>query len=119
MVWTYDVGDDTDTLGTRGRPVARHDALHADLLRSAEDLSLLADDSGVHGADEDVDASQVLLELLEVVVQVADADLDARGAERDYFVFVSGGGADERSDALGGAEMRVSGGRDYTAGVVG
>ena len=81
LVWTYDVSDDTNSLGTRSRPVARHDALHADLLRSAEDFPLLADNTGVHGADEDVDALEVPLQLLVVIGQVPDADFDPGSLE--------------------------------------
>ena len=73
---TYHVSEQTDALRTGRRPVARDDSLYADFLRCAQNLALLADHSGIDTADEDVDASQVLLELLEVVSHLPDADLD-------------------------------------------
>ena len=84
----------------RGGELAGHDPLHTNLLRGADDVLLVRDRPRDDRADEDVHAGEVRLELLEVVVQVADADLDARGAERGDFGFVGGGGADERRDAL-------------------
>ena len=102
----------------RGGELAGHDALHPNLLRGADHVLLVRDRPRDDRADEDVHAGEVRLERLEVVIQVADADLDAGGAERGDFGLARGGGADERRDALGGAEMRVSGGRDHTAGVV-
>lgn len=60
-----------------GRKVARHDALDTDFLRSKDDSSLLRHCVVSNGADEDVNAIEVLLELLVSVVDVADANLDA------------------------------------------
>ena len=76
MVVTHHVEEDTDAPSPWGAPVARDEALDAHLLRSAEDLLLVADDAGVHGAQEDLDALQVLLQLVEIVGHVSDADLD-------------------------------------------
>ena len=76
---THHVSDDVETLLARGRPLARDHALHADFLRSADDLPLLGDNTTVHGADEDVNTLEVFLQLRVVIRQVSDTDLDSRG----------------------------------------
>ena len=105
---TYRVVEPTHALLPWRGELTGHDALHPDLLRGADDVLLVRDRPRDDRADENVHACEVRLEFLEVVVQVADADIDARGAEPGDFGFVGGGGADERSDALGGAGMELS-----------
>ena len=105
---THRIVETAHALLPGGGELAGHDALHVNLLRGADDVLLVRDRPRDDRADEDVHAGEVRLERLEVVVQVADADLDASGAERGDFGLARGGGADERCDALGGAGMGLS-----------
>ena len=97
---TYHVSEQTDALRTGRRPVARDDSLYADFLRCAENLALLADHSRIDTADKDVDALQVLFELLKVVGHLPDADLDPRALQLLGAGLVNRGRADERCDTL-------------------
>lgn len=71
----------TQPLRTGRRPVARNDALHADVFRRAEDLLLVVDDPRAHRADQDIDAREYLSELCRVVRDVSKPDLDPRCAK--------------------------------------
>ena len=69
---------DTDALLAWSSPITWNDPLNAHFLRCTKYLPLRANYASIDGAYEDVDAFQVLLELLEIVGQAPNADLDAR-----------------------------------------
>lgn len=78
---TYDFDERDYALLYRDREVAWDDTLHSRFLRGAKDLLLRFERHGGDGADEDGDALDDLLERVQAVREVANADLHTGGAE--------------------------------------
>ena len=97
-----------DALRAGRRKVARDEPAHARALRGAHEVLLLRDREVVHSADDDVRACERAREHLLAVVEVPDADLDARGAERGDFGLGRGRGAGEGGEALKGWHVGIS-----------
>ena len=89
-----------DAPGARSAKVTRDDALDADLLRSPDEIALLADHPRDDAADDDVCACEGLLQALDAVVQVSGADLDTPRTEVGNRGLGEGRGAYDSRDAL-------------------
>ena len=87
-------------LGARRAEFARDDALHSGLLCCEYHIALLGYGSASHRTDEYVDVGERGLVFLYAVLELAESDLDPRGAELLSRTLRSRRRTDESCDSL-------------------